>query len=147
MKSKKRTLDQKLFIGKSLIFLLLMLALTLSACGGSGQSTRIRFTMTDFMFEPNEFTVPAGNQITIQVTHNGTVEHNFIVMKHGTDAGEMFDEEDKANVFWEVDLQPGDSKTVVFTAPQQPGTYQIICGMAGHLQSGMVGKLIVTEQP
>ena len=66
-------------------------------------------------------------------------------MKYGTDAGEMFDEADQDNVLWEMDLQPGDSKTVVFTAPEQPGMYQIICGMPGHLQSGMVGKLIVTE--
>ena len=102
--------------------------------------------MTDFAFNPNEFTVPAGEDITLNVTHNGTMEHSFIVMKYGTDAGEMFDEADKVNVYWEVDLQPGDSETVLFRAPDQPGTYQIICGMAGHLQSGMVGRLIVTEQ-
>ena len=101
--------------------------------------------MTDFAFNPNEFTVPAGEDITLNVTHNGTMEHSFIVMKYGTDAGEMFDEADKVNVYWEVDLQPGDSETVLFKAPDQPGTYQIICGMAGHLQSGMVGRLIVTE--
>jgi len=101
--------------------------------------------MTDFAFNPNEFTVPAGEDITLNVTHNGTMEHSFIVMKYGTDAGKMFDEADKVNVYWEVDLQPGDSETVLFKAPDQPGTYQIICGMAGHLQSGMVGRLIVTE--
>ncbi len=101
--------------------------------------------MTDFAFNPNEFTVPAGKEITLHVTHNGTMEHNFIIMKYATDAGDMFDEADKVNVFWEIDLQPGDSETVVFTAPEQPGTYQIICGMPGHLQSGMIGKLIVTE--
>ena len=101
--------------------------------------------MTDFAFNPNEFTVPAGEDITLNVTHNGTMEHSFIVMKYGTDAGKMFDETDKVNVYWEVDLQPGDSETVLFKAPDQPGTYQIICGMAGHLQSGMVGRLIVTE--
>jgi uncharacterized cupredoxin-like copper-binding protein len=102
--------------------------------------------MTDFAFNPNEFTIPAGEDITLKVTHNGTMEHSFIVMKYGTDAGEMFDEADKVNVYWEVDLQPGDSETVLFRAPDQPGTYQIICGMAGHLQSGMVGKLIVTAE-
>ena len=101
--------------------------------------------MTDFAFDPDEFTVPVGKEITVQVTHHGTMEHSFIIMKYGTDAGDMFDDDDKGNVFWEVDLQPGDSETVTFTAPEQPGTYQIICGMPGHLQSGMIGKLIVTE--
>jgi uncharacterized cupredoxin-like copper-binding protein len=125
---------------------IIVLALALSACAKSGPSLKINFTMTDFAFNPNEFTIPAGKDITLNVTHNGTMEHSFIVMKYGTDAGEMFDEADKVNVYWEVDLQPGDSETVLFTAPDQPGTYQIICGMAGHLQSGMVGKLIVTGE-
>jgi uncharacterized cupredoxin-like copper-binding protein len=133
-------MNKKLFI-----FLMLMLALALTACGKSGPSTKISFTMTDFAFNPNEFTVPAGEEITLNVTHNGTMEHNFIIMKYSTDAGDMFDEEDKINVFWQVALQPGDSETVSFTAPEQPGTYQVICGMPGHLQSGMIGKLIVTE--
>jgi uncharacterized cupredoxin-like copper-binding protein len=100
--------------------------------------------MTDFAFNPNEFIVPAGQDITLKVTHNGTMEHSFIVMKYATDAGEVFDDSDKTNVYWEVDLQPGDSETVLFRAPTTPGTYQIICGMPGHLQSGMIGSLIVT---
>jgi len=125
---------------------MLMLALLLTACGNSDPATKVNFTMTDFAFSPGEFTIRAGQEITLHITHEGTVQHNFIVMKFGTDAGEMFDEADQDNIFWEMALQPGDSKTVLFTAPEQPGAYQIICGMPGHLQSGMVGKLIVIEQ-
>jgi uncharacterized cupredoxin-like copper-binding protein len=143
---KEESMNKKSLTIRSLAFLIIVLALALTACGESGPSTKVSFTMTDFAFTPNEFTVPAGQEITIRVTHNGTMEHDFIVMKYGTDAGEMFNEEDKVNVFWEVDLQPGDSKTVRFSAPEQPGTYQVICGMVGHMQSGMVGKLIVTER-
>jgi uncharacterized cupredoxin-like copper-binding protein len=130
---------------KSLVLLMMILIWVVSACGTSGPSTKLNFSMTDFAFDPSEFTVPAGEEITLHVTHHGTMEHSFIIMKFGTDAGKLFDEADKVNVFWEIDLQPGDSETVVFTAPEQPGTYQIICGMPGHLQSGMIGKLIVTE--
>jgi uncharacterized cupredoxin-like copper-binding protein len=131
---------------KILTLIVMILALLLTACGNSSISTKINVTMTDFTFSPNGFTIPAGQEITLHITHDGTVEHDFIVMKYGTDAGEMFDEADKTNVFWEMDLQPGDSKTIVFTAPEQPGTYQIICGMTGHLQSGMIGKLTVVSQ-
>ena len=138
-------MHEKISTRKLLVFLTLILAFMITACGKSGASTDINFKMSDFAFSPGEFTIPAGQEITLHITHDGTMEHNFIVMKYGTDAGEMFDEADRANVFWEMDLQPGDSKTILFTPPAQPGTYQIICGMPGHLQSGMVGKLIVTE--
>jgi len=133
-------------INKLFVSLMLILVLALSACENSGSTTKVSFTITDFAFAPNEFTITAGQEITLNLTHNGTMEHNFIVMKYGTDAGEMFDEADEVNVFWKMSLQPGDSKTVVFTAPEQPGTYQILCGMPGHMQSGMVGRLIVIEQ-
>jgi uncharacterized cupredoxin-like copper-binding protein len=128
-----------------LIFLMILMAFVLAACGQSGPSTRLSFTMTDFAFDPNEFTIPAGEEITLRVTHHGTMEHNFIIMRYGMDAGETFDETDQANVYWKVSLQPGESETITFTAPEQPGTYQVICGMPGHLQSGMIGKLIVTQ--
>jgi len=130
---------------KVVLFLIMILVWAVSACGKSGPSTNLSFTMNDFSFDPNEFTVPAGKEITVHVTHHGSMEHNFIIMKLGLEAGEMFDDADQGNVFWEIDLQPGDSETVVFTAPEQPGTYQIICGMPGHLQSGMLGKLVVTD--
>lgn len=128
-----------------LVLLMMILVCVISACGKSGPSTKLSFTMTDFAFAPTEFVVPAGKEITLHVTDDGTMEHDLIIMNYGTDAGDMFDEADQINVFWEIDLQPGNSETVVFTAPEQPGTYQIICGMPGHLQSGMIGNLIVTE--
>ena len=128
-----------------LSFLTMVLVLVVSACGNSGPSTKLSFTVTDFAFSPEEFVVPMGEEVTLHITDNGTMEHSLVIMKYATDAGEMFDEADQDNVFWEIDLQPGDSETAVFIAPKQPGTYQIICGMPGHLQSGMIGKLIVTE--
>ena len=132
-------------MNKRFLIFLMILTLALSACGRSGPSTRLSFTMTDFAFDPSEFTIPAGQEITLRVTHHGTMEHNFIIMKYATDVGDMFDESDQANVYWKVSLQPGESETIAFTAPEQPGTYQVICGMPGHLQSGMIGKLIVTQ--
>lgn len=84
-------------------------------------------------------------EIQIKVVNNGTVEHNFYIMQYGVDVGDMFDEEDIANAYWEVDAQPDESVELSFTAPDQPGTYQIVCGMPGHLQAGMVGTLEVVK--
>ena len=89
--------------------------------------------------------MPAGAEVHIKIINNGTVEHNFYIMQYGVDVGDMFDEEDIANAYWEVDAQPDESVELSFTAPDQPGTYQIVCGMPGHLQAGMVGTLEVVK--
>jgi uncharacterized cupredoxin-like copper-binding protein len=125
------------------VFLFLVLAMYLAACGNSAPSTQIDITMSDFAFSPSRFTVPTGEAITFSAVHDGSVVHSFIIMKAGTDAGHKFDKDDEVNVYWKVEIQPGDSKTAVFTAPTRPGEYQVLCGMPGHLEAGMIGTLIV----
>jgi uncharacterized cupredoxin-like copper-binding protein len=131
---------------KKFLFALLLTALLLSACGAGKPSTDLNVEMTDFAFTPNQYTVPAGGQITLNVNHDGLVEHDFVIMKLNTDVGGHFNEEDLVNVYWQIKIQPGDSQTVTFTAPSEPGTYQIVCGMAGHVEAGMMGDLMVVVQ-
>lgn len=128
---------------KKSIFLLILVFL--SACQSGGPSTKLTVELSDFAITPNQLSVPAGAEIQIKVVNNGTVEHNFYIMQYGVDVGDMFDEEDIANAYWEVDAQPDESVELSFTAPDQPGIYQIVCGMPGHLQAGMVGTLEVVK--
>jgi uncharacterized cupredoxin-like copper-binding protein len=100
--------------------------------------------MTDFHFNPSAFTVPAGGQIAFKGRNNGAVAHDFIIMKLGADAGDSFDAQDEPNVFWETEIQPGQTADESFTAPTEPGDYQVLCGIPGHLQAGMSAKLTVT---
>jgi uncharacterized cupredoxin-like copper-binding protein len=124
----------------------MLLGLLLVACQASGPSTKIDVEMTDFAFTPNHFTVPTGEEITVNIAHHGIVIHEFIIMNPGTTAGDRFDEEDKPNVYTIVEVPPGHSQTFSFLAPTEPGDYQIVCGIAGHLESGMTGTLTVVEQ-
>ena len=126
-----------------LIIAAVSLSLMLVSCGGGGASTKINVTMTDFQFQPNQFTVPAGQEITFDSTNNGAVVHNFVIMKLGTSAGPFFDDEDVPNVFWEVEIQPGGSVNTSFTAPTDPGDYEVVCRTEGHIASGMTAKLTV----
>ena len=131
-------------MNKKLLILSLMFAFLLASCGGSGPSTNINVTLTDFAFTPNAFTVPAGEEITLSVTNNGAVVHNFIIMKLDTTAGEAWDENDQANIFWEErDIPASGNFNVTFTAPTEAGEYQIVCRTQGHIASGMVATLIV----
>jgi uncharacterized cupredoxin-like copper-binding protein len=131
---------------KFIIFLPFLLALLLAACQSSGPSTKLNVEMTDFAFTPNQFTVPASEEITVNIAHHGIVVHEFIIMNPGTTAGNTFDEEDKPNIYTIVEVPPGHSQTFSFTAPTEPGDYQIVCGIAGHLESGMTATLTVIEQ-
>jgi uncharacterized cupredoxin-like copper-binding protein len=127
----------------SIVIAVLASLMLLTACGAGGASNKIDLTMTDFQFQPSQFTVPAGQEITFTSSNNGAVVHNFVIMKLGTSAGPMFDDEDVPNVYWEVELLPGASTDTSFTAPTEPGDYEVICRTEGHIASGMTGKLIV----
>ena len=122
----------------------LILSLILASCGGADNpTTTIDVTMTDFMFQPSQFTVPAGEEITVDTRNSGVVIHNFVIMKLGTTAGSTFDDEDEPNVYWRVEMPSGSSTTTSFTAPVEPGEYEVVCSTQGHIASGMVGKIIV----
>ena len=127
-----------------IVFMAVLLSLVLTSCGGGGPTTTINVTMTDFQFTPNQFTVPAGQEITLNVTNTGAVVHNFIIMKLGTTAGATYEDDDDANVYWEErDIQPGGDFSVTFTAPTEPGEYEVVCRTEGHIASGMIAKLTV----
>lgn len=130
----------------SLTVVVLGLLLVLAACGGAGTvSNTINVTMTDFQFSPNTFTVPAGQTVTLNAANNGAVIHNFVIMKLGQSAGASFGDEDLPNVYWQVEVQPGASANVTFTAPAEPGDYEVVCRTPGHLEAGMAAKLVVEK--
>jgi uncharacterized cupredoxin-like copper-binding protein len=163
------------------------LAVLLAACGGgeenqttpdeTSDATRadtIEVAMTDHAYEPSEIVIPAGQEVTLQFTNDGSVEHYFVVgdsiassrddfeqnlfsgvsitknkQTAGADAEEEEHEEEEGgheNVF---ELPPGGSGTMTFTLPEsKAGTYTIACfettGGEKHYQMGMEGTLTVT---
>lgn len=127
------------------------LLLILSACGASnGPSTSVNLTMTDFAFLPNSVTVPAGQEITLTLTNSGAVAHDLMIMQLGKEVGSNghVGPDEHANVFWEQELlDAGQTVKTTFSAPDAPGEYEIVCGVAGHLEAGMRGKLIVVAAP
>ena len=106
-----------------LFFLVVLAAMGLTSCGGGGPTTTINVTLIDFQFTPNQFTVPAGQEITINVVNTGAVVHNFVIMKLGTTAGPTFEEDDEANVYWqERDIPPGGDISVKLPFDVPAGT-------------------------
>ena len=134
---------------------LVPLAFVPIACGGDDDDdaegagpTEIEASMEEFHFTPAEWTVPAGEEVTIELRNEGTVEHEWVILQQvvtitaETDLPETEEELLADFVYWEDEVEPGESKTVTFTAPEA-GTYQVICAIEGHFTGGMVGTLTV----
>jgi len=129
---------------KVMLVVVLVFSLVLTGCGGAGKpSTNLKVNMTDFKYEPMDNTIAAGKEISFQIKNEGVVLHEYVIMNLGQTAGETFGDEDEGNIYWEVEVDPGQSKTVTFTAPSEPGVYEIVCGTEGHLAAGMKGALTV----
>lgn len=121
----------------------------LAACGGGGGGsgsgqTNLKVTMTDFKFDPANVSVPAGQQITVSLTNNGSVEHSWGVLKTKA-AGSTITDADKANLLAVKVVPPGGTDTLTFTAPAEAGDYQVVCDVPGHFEAGMAGTLTVTK--
>ena len=126
------------------VVILVTLSVVITACGSANPpSSSLNIGMTAFTFDPNFYTIPAGKTINLELFNNGAVEHEFVIMKFGTDAGDNFGDDDQENIYWEAELGPGESGTFTFTAPNDPGEYQIVCGTEGHFVAGMIGSMTI----
>lgn len=125
------------------ILVLLGLLFILSACGG-GNKAKIDVELTDTGYVPSQFTVPAGAEVTLVGKNTGLLEHEFAIMEKGYKVEPPFGDKDESHIFWELDgIEAGTTKTGTFTAPTVPGDYEVICGVPGHIEKGMVGTLTV----
>jgi uncharacterized cupredoxin-like copper-binding protein len=126
-----------------LIVILLSLMLTLSACGG-GNKAKINVEMTDTGYAPAQFTVPAGAEVTLVAKNTGLLEHEFAIMEKGYKVEPPFGDKDESHIYWELEqVEAGTTKTGTFTAPTEAGDYEVVCGLQGHIERGMVGTLTV----
>ncbi len=130
---------KKVFTGTVLV---LALSLVLTACGSN--KTTLNVSSTDTGYDSTTYTVPAGAEVTLNMTNNGAVEHEFAILKKGEHVTPPFGDKDEDKIFWELDgVDAGETKSDTFTAPTEPGEYDVICGIPGHIELGMVATLIV----
>ena len=130
------------------LVMLALLALTAVACNSASTepSTELTVTVKEFQFAPNTWTVPAGEQVSITITNDGTVTHEWVLLQEGVTIASEADlpetEEELLADFVNVEeeVEAGTTKTLTFQAPPA-GTYQIICAIETHFDGGMEGTL------
>ena len=100
--------------------------------GGSGSGGKnYNITATEFEFKPNQYEAKVGQKVTFKVTNKGTVEHTFVILSP-----------DGSQELAKISTQPGETKPLEFT-PTEAVTYQIVCNIAGHKETGMTGTFTV----
>jgi uncharacterized cupredoxin-like copper-binding protein len=135
---------------------LAILALTLAACGGSGDddsqsgTAELNVSIKDeFSFDPTSLTAQAGDEITLTFENTGTLEHSFVILKEGVDLEHALEEDEEElheELLLEIhEIPSGESATETFTAPSEPGDYIFLCTVPGHAEAGLVGTLTVSQ--
>jgi uncharacterized cupredoxin-like copper-binding protein len=140
---------------------LLLVAMAAVACatepGRPAAGRVIDVTMNEFTFSPRSIAVHPGETVTLKFTNVGSLEHEFMagrapVPSHGytedwlkravpalanhTHPGEEhFGEGIRVSADW------GNRVTLV--VPEEKGTYEFGCFIAGHYEAGMKGSIIV----
>ncbi len=134
----------KKYIALILVFLSIALAGCSVGAASSDATTTLNVEMNEFTFTPTSYTIPAGQKITLKLKNSGEIAHDFIILKKGVIIKGSFDHDKQMDdMYFHAMLDPGKSGEFTFTAPAEPGDYQIICGVLGHFQAGMIASLTV----
>jgi uncharacterized cupredoxin-like copper-binding protein len=129
---------------------LVVLTLGAGACAeASGGGSTVQVSMKDYELTVSPDTAQAGT-ITLEASSEGPSVHEFEVFEvtGDVDPGALPVEDDVAitdglTLIDEVeDVVPGS--TAELTLELEPGTYAIVCTLAGHYAKGMHATLTVT---
>ena len=143
---------------KYMLILTAFAALFFTACGGGEEESAepeaatIQVLQNDNYYgstpdnadNPPVWTVNSGGQVAIELTNNGTVEHNWAVIRMDADVPETFDSDANGDLLLKETglVAAGEEFRESFFAPAEAGEYLVICTVAGHYPS-MQGRLVV----
>lgn len=113
----------------------LLAAALLSGCGArrqappAGPTTSVTVIGLDYSFEPADLTVTEGETVKVVFRNDGALAHTWELPAFNVISDE---------------LGSGESQELTFVA-DKAGVYEVICGVVGHADLGMVGTLTVNK--
>jgi uncharacterized cupredoxin-like copper-binding protein len=159
---KEARMDNQKFSQKSFVYALILLFVV--GCSPAATPTSISSAFTPIpltstpvppttlnvtligqkpFYDSSTYTVPAGAEVTLNITNPGSIEHAFTILKLGEHVTPPYKPADQDKILWELVVKAGETTSGTFTAPTEPGEYDIICRIPGHLELGMMATLIV----
>lgn len=149
-------------VSKLSAVLLLMCTFFFSANAFAQDAKVIKIEGHDSMkFSKEKITATPGQEITIELTTvskfpEAAMAHNFVLLKRSTDAkafamasakfrdNEFIDPDKEDEVIAHTAMASGgETVTVTFIAPKEPGQYTYVCTFPGHFVAGMKGTFTV----
>lgn len=130
-----------------IILMICIVALAMVSCASKDAAeqapvTEISVEMSEFKFTPAKLVVAAGKEITLNLSNAGAIEHDFTILRKGSVAKTPFDKTKQAgDILFEATLGPNRSEKFTLTLPE-PGEYQVICVIQGHLEAGMTASIL-----
>jgi uncharacterized cupredoxin-like copper-binding protein len=100
---------------------------------GRAEVLAVEMTAKEFAFEPNALRLPPDRRVELTVQNTGTMEHSISIELPGGEA--KLDE----------NIPAGESKTLAFTTPAEPGEFVFYCPIEDHRDRGMEGRLTVAR--
>lgn len=110
--------------------------------GGGGGGSALSLTMADISFDPTELSAPAGEEVTLELTNNGALEHDFSIDEIPVEYSLSGDAEDGDDWDLHASLPAGTSGSITMTV-SEPGEYTFYCSVPGHREAGMEGTFTV----
>lgn len=124
------------------------------------QTIRIKTVMNELQYDLAEFTVAAGKEVKIIFENPDFMQHNLLIIKPGTleEVGAAADKlarepdgaeknyvpEMPAVLYSTALVNPDETVTLTFAAPEEPGAYSYVCTFPGHWRT-MQGTMKVVE--
>ena len=116
------------------LFVIILILIDVAACGGTAAAEpppgAIQVSMTEYAFKPSNLELKSGTA-TFYLVNSGGQQHDMVIA----------DANGKVVARSELIQAGNTSNFAVSNLP--PGAYGIYCGVPGHKESGMVGKLTV----
>lgn len=102
----------------------------------------IDVTLTNWQFSPVSSAVVSGEPIVVNLENRSSHSHTWALLSAGSQWTTYADFDLEQILVITQGIPADGTDTVQFIAPE-PGIYQVVCTVRGHIQRGMVAELVV----
>lgn len=108
----------------------------------SGPVGEAEISATEFAFDPADVELFADEEVSVTLTNDGAVEHNWTVIEQGTTVTSEEEIPDAPKAGEVATIAAGEDGSTTLTL--EAGEYQVVCTIAGHFAAGMEGTVVAS---